>query len=413
MSLAGLGQCPALAAATFGAAGPDSQAKAPADEGLGADLKTITDPTAADDVILDAAVRLSESLDGPLPAETMEGLLRLTRHPDWNVRWRAMGTLGVLGPHAEAAVPELVRITPRSETGPRGVVRRFIGHARVRPDRTAPGPRGACDHGRPEILRRARAIGGRHLAGEVRPGRRAAVPALIRQIDDGDVPARESAVSVAWANRPGGAVGPARELLKRLDALMNSTDRFASAERAGVIEALGRIHAEAAVPVLTRMLDQGNPADQQVAAYALGRIGPPAKGALPQLEQVGGRPNLRLPVAFAFVRLGRADEGFRAWRPWRWTTPPHWKYSNAPAELGPSALPVLSDVIRSDSSNGRWAVQSVEKLGPGGKAAVPSLIEVIKSGPGKGSHRFKFDKTLVALGKLGAERATRSRHSNN
>src|SRR3954453_8114132 len=83
---------------------------APADDSLAADLKTVADPEATEDEAEQAPIRLGESLDGPLPDLTLAALLRQATYPDEQVRRRAMHVLGIVGPPAEAAVPELVRI---------------------------------------------------------------------------------------------------------------------------------------------------------------------------------------------------------------------------------------------------------------------------------------------------------------
>ena len=163
------------------------------------------------------------------------------------------------------------------------------------------------------------------------------------------------------------------------------------------------MQAEAAIPRLTAILKQGAPPDRRAAAFALGRIGPAAKSALPALEQPVDAPEPSVPVAFALVRLGRPEEGFTRLRKFAMDDAAGMEVFDTLVELGPAAVPVLADVIRSDSKNGRWSVQAVEKLGPGGKAAVTPLLHVVKAGRGKGSQRFKFDEALVALGKLGSD----------
>jgi HEAT repeat protein len=389
-----------IVAPACSAAEPAGPATAPADDAVAADLKTIADPDAADEVVDDAAVRLRESLEGPLPPITLAALLRHAEHPDAKLRVRAMHLLGLLGPRAEVAIPDLVRIVREAKPD-----RRIDAHLAIlalgrigrRADVAVPVISPALNSPDADVRSLAAfALGqfGRDAA--------PAIPLLIRQVDDVDPGARLGAISAL------GRIGPqAREAAPTLLALLDlprvATDRFEPARREAAIEALGRMQAEAAIPRLTTLLKQGPPAEWSAAAFALGRIGPPAKSAVADLEQPVEAPELVPPVAFALVRLGRPEEGFARLKRSALDDASGMDVFDTLVELGPPAVPVLSDVIRSDSKNGRWAIQAVEKLGPGGKAAVPALLDVVKAGRGKGSQRFKFDEALVALRKLGPD----------
>jgi HEAT repeat protein len=125
---------------------------------------------------------------------------------------------------------------------------------------------------------------------------------LIQLITEADpLELRRAAVLVA------GAVGPAkdRDLVK---ALLETLDDADAALRLGVLEALGRLRAEEALPRLAALVEQGG-VEVEAAAQAAGRVG--TRGAR-AMEQVMARaaPALRRRIAAALA-LGGTESAAR------------------------------------------------------------------------------------------------------
>jgi HEAT repeat protein len=108
----------------------------------------------------------------------------------------------------------------------------------------------------------------------------------------GPLELRRAAVLVA------GAVGPARDrdLVKALLEVLDDTD---PALRLGVIEALGRLHAEEALPRLVALVEQGG-VEVEAAAGAAGRLGTRGARAMERVMATAAPPlRRRLAAALA------------------------------------------------------------------------------------------------------------------
>jgi HEAT repeat protein len=235
-----------------------------------------------------------------------------------------------------------------------------------------------------------------------------AVPALMRAADAGELHDQMAAVHAL------GRIGPAaREavpvLLRKFTAPPPKDNPFALNLRLTVATSLGGIGADSApaVPALTAALEEDDAALWEAAALALARIGPAARPALPAIERTAARhpgEKSELAVAFAKVQLGNAAEGWEALKAMALDSASTHAVFDTLLELGPASAPVLEAVVRSDSSNGWWAVQSLQKLPPDAAAkAVPALAQVLSAGRPKqrGPLQAKFDEAIVTLGRLG------------
>jgi HEAT repeat protein len=130
-------------------------------------------------------------------------------------------------------------------------------------------------------------------------------------------------------------------------------------ERQGAVWAYTEMGADA-VPFLAEALN-----DQQLtncrlwAAYALRKIGPDAKAAEPQLE-------LALKDDVSYVRVEAAGA--------LWAISEH-----------KAAIPALIELLKNEDAGVRYmAAESLERIGPKAKEAVPALTEALKD-PGQAS----------------------------
>jgi len=132
---------------------------------------------------------------------------------------------------------------------------------------------------------------------------------------------------------------------------------------------------DAAVPGLITALKHEDSNVRIWAAWALTKIGPPAKAAVPALidslrDKIGSRN--RSIIAEALGRIGPAAK-----------------------EAVPALIDALGD---SDEALQRSAVGALGKIGPNAKAAVPELIKLAKDKNG----RYR-NSAIVALGEIGPE----------
>ena len=125
---------------------------------------------------------------------------------------------------------------------------------------------------------------------------------------------------------PEGSVAPDRCVELILPAVTDENEAL----RHAALNALLASSAvrQAAVPKLGALLKDGNPAIGERAARALGRIGPDAVNALP-----------------ALLEAARAADGASA-------------YADALAQVGPSALPALFEILQNGKPDeNRWVLR--------------------------------------------------------
>ena len=182
-----------------------------------------------------------------------------------------------------------------------------------------------------------------------------AVPALIQALDDKDP------TTVRLAAQALGEIGPeAKDAVPGLTRALGSKDVEV---RLNVVRALAKMGAEAAsaVPELIKCVEGSNEGDlPEVAAYALGEIGPGARAAEP-----------------ALIRLLKNKKGDAQGH----------RGANAATALGAigasssEAIAALSDGVREDFNNdGRPSVplpcaEALGRLGAPAKTAIPVLVE--------------------------------------
>lgn len=178
------------------------------------------------------------------------------------------------------------------------------------------------------------------------PGNRAAYASLIALANDPSAPRRKAVEAL------GDMGADARESIPLLKLLLADKD---VALRTAAVESLGLIGPDAgdAVADLTHLLDDKDLAP--AAADALGRIGPPARAAVPRLV--------------AAIRTGPADVG--------------WVAAVALIRIDPAAaepaIPVLIEGLKNSDERARWdARRCFIALGPTFEKAIPALLELLK-----------------------------------
>jgi HEAT repeat len=116
--------------------------------------------------------------------------------------------------------------------------------------------------------------------------------------------------------------------------------------------------ADRLVPVLTELLRSDDAAVVKTAARCLGGLGPEARQSAPVLATVWVRwddsedESLRFTLAYALLSV-------------------------EPRSV--AAVPGLARLLKADNTYGAcWAASHLADMGPGGKVAVPSLVEALK-----------------------------------
>ncbi len=194
---------------------------------------------------------------GANAASAVPDLVEALKDSDADVRRFAAMALGLTGPPASAAVPDLVALLQSTDQPLRTPVSVDLANG-FRYSMTI-------------RYMAARALG------KIGPEARAAIPILIKLLDDRDMMLR-------WAAAGSLAeIGPRDStVLLALERAMNDTTDENLAQRAAT--AL-RMIGEAAVPVLLNALHSRDPDVRGRAAGALAQIGTPAMAVIPDLER--------------------------------------------------------------------------------------------------------------------------------
>lgn len=201
------------------------------------------------------------SRTGPKLRPCVPALIALLKHPERAISNEAVTALHKIGPAAAPAVPALTELV-----------------------RTA----------RPYEAEMA-AFALEHLG----PDAAAAVPALAERLGKRDGSSEVFIIAALGEIGPAAAAA-APALLAYLDSKPNPDMETRT------LQALGRVGPGAvAVPALTAQLNNADERCCGAAAYALGRIGPAAKDAVPVLTSLrdDSRPSVRLLVRFALAKI--------------------------------------------------------------------------------------------------------------
>jgi HEAT repeat protein/lysophospholipase L1-like esterase len=277
----------------------------------------------------DAAVRSAP----PLRSGDWKTLAAALQDPLESRRAAAARGLATLGEAATPAVPALVAALGDPSRVVRAAAAWALGDVGPAAAPAVPALRRLLQDEDPFM--RAGAVFG---LGAIGAGARAAAPAIVAKLDDPDE-------RVRW--RAADALAKIGLGADSVDALVRLVCEVRSPGRGMAAEALGRLGPEAAsaVPELIAATSDRRPEVRWRAVWALGRIGPAAK-----------------PAVLA-LRIALADPDVR------------WRSAEALGGIGPSAVEAVPDLIallRDPSSSVRW--RAVAALGAiGSRQAAPAL----------------------------------------
>lgn len=240
----------------------------------------------------EAASALEESI-GPEGKAAVPVLIEALKDKEGVVQSRAVGALGKLGPAAKAAAPALIALVKDKDKdfATRGNAARTLGQIGAASKTVVPVLIEAlADEDEYVRTKAAEALG------DIGPAARDAVPALRQALQKNKDKAFVPAIIVEALGRIGKPAVPALT-----DALQSNN--WVVCEMAAT--ALGKLGPEAqeAVPTLVEMLKKD--ASRLRACQILGRIGPGAKAAVPALKEAVKDKNaeVRESAAWAFVRI--------------------------------------------------------------------------------------------------------------
>ena len=301
-------------------------------------------------------IRAAEALlSGPAPsADAIPGLIDMTHDEFHRVRQAATRTLARIGPAALPALRQALR-HPSFYT-------RWCALRAMR----IMGP-----SARPAVADLHRSL--RDPAIDVRLE---AVRALAR-IGGGDDIAQ--ALSTALSDpydltrrEAAGALGRSTsDATTAAEALVSALNDDAPQVRQLAASAVAKVGKEA-VPAITKVLERGDLASRRAAARALGAIGPDASSALPALRKL-----LRDELAAAQEHLSGMESGAIRDSRLRHAMGDQASLS-ALAQMGSAAVPVLVELLKTgDDVAVRWACRGLSRIGPEAAPAVPALRRAV------------------------------------
>ena len=303
--------------------------------------------------------RIADSLARIDPEALVAALVKLlprSKRPEDTIE-----ALGRLGPKAKDAIPALIESLGHEIKGTSGSAARALAAIDLEASLAALLPRLADS----DVAERRLAA---EALGDMGPKAEAAVPAFIRALDDEDVEVRTFA---AFALAHFGPRAAAVAALTRLVAAGPGKAREMAAWALGTIGP----EAAAAVPALVEALWERDPVSRSRLIWTLGQIGPGA-AAVPALVQALGDEDaaIRRAAAVALERVGPAAA---------------------------AAVPALIIGLKDTGQYVRGAVaRALGSIGPG-PAAVRSLVEALCGPQSEGQ-----DSIAYALGQCGSSAAT-------
>jgi HEAT repeat protein len=288
-------------------------------------------------------------------------LIDATKDRDDGVRYEAVRGLGRIGIGKDEVVRRLSELQSDGDMSVR--VEAAFGLWRIARSRSAISVLARCLGGPNEFAR----MGAADHLGEIGPEASEAVSALIRALEDPSAAVRNRSAAAL------GKIGPAAR--DAVPVLVRSVVRTkpSPVSRSFVTKAIVKIGGPA-VPELIRLLRDQDESARSFAAESLGMIGPAARKAVPALVPMIGDPRMvmRLVAAAAMWRIDRDERG----------------------------IPILLEVLRvGDANDQLFAMTILAEVGPAGKDAVPSLIDILT----QGDRSRRPQAAAETLGRIGAE----------
>jgi HEAT repeat protein len=346
---------------------------------------------------------------GPQAKAAVPALALALKDADRTVRELAALALRRLGPHAKGVVPALVEVLRQDKDEfvrwKAAFALRHVGlEAKIVPDlleackdvlgnvrweaqgalrQIGPGPEGKAAV--PALIKAledekwpVRAMAAECL-GRVGPEAGAAVPALLKLLKDDKSQVRGDAAEAV--GRIGGGAKPEAAIAALSDLLLKE-DRFTGNHSAWALTELG----EPGIAALVQALESAKPGARRYAVIALQEVGLGAKAAVPALIKALEHEDARLhsPAAYSLGRMGPAAKAAlpaltKALR----DSDPHVRINAADAlrriDDSSAGAPALIEVCKDASPSNRCtAAMVLADFGPAAKDAVPALLELLK-----------------------------------
>lgn len=313
-----------------------------------------------------AALRRASSFEGGLIGPALAGLgpeavpplVEATRERVGHVRWESIRALRLIGPGARGALGRLEEQARDPEGRDRVEAAFALWSIAHRPEAISVLAEALAD---PDEF-----VGGTaadHLGG-IGPEAKPAVPALIRALDDKRFVIRGSAANAL------GKIGAGAK--DAIPALLHAPGPVGPGSTTFAIPAAAV--GPAAVPALIEGLNDPGDGPRRTAAEALGRIGPEARAAVPELIRMStsARATDRVVAATALWRIARDGR----------------------------VVPVLIEAARPADGRGlgdRYAaLDALGEIGPAAGEAVPALINQLAAESETNAY-----KVAEALGRIG------------
>lgn len=315
---------------------------------------------------------------GATGAAAVPNLAKLLKDSDDNVRREAVEALGRIGPAASSAVPDLVAALRDSQGAVTVHAAQALGH--MGPEAARPVAATLKD---PQLRKLALLI----LA-DLGPAAKGAVPDLVGLLTDKDVDIRREAQAALAQIGPGASAA-----IPNLVAMVND-EASPGPSRAGAAFALVKIGARAEVlPILAKTVDAGDKNLRDVSAWGLVTLEPAnpdyIRKAVPVLVD-GLSREMDLVRRESAATLGRLGPSAQAAVPElakafenEKSVPVQMEIVQALAEIGPGAagampavLAALNDAVPPMRYRGCYAAG---KIGAAAKDAVPVLTKNLQS----------------------------------
>ncbi len=302
---------------------------------------------------------LEREQDGPVYLQAMKALTQigahaelqmLLQHPNPVVRQQAAWGLGVIGPDAKKAVPELIKLLKDQDPMTRGLAAQSLGEIGLQSQEEARALLNLLADPKPEV--RLHAQGALMSAGSLSipalesmlndkeptwvrsailqilacqgPEAKQALPALTRLLKDADAKIRAQAIGTiaALGSAAKDALPDLFESLHDRDmnvqvAAFSATMSIGMEDRRSLAEGLRRANARGrwaiaptdSVPALTKKLKDTDPNVRQTAALALGQLGKDAEPAAPAMIELlkDENPHVRYAAQQALAQLDQKN----------------------------------------------------------------------------------------------------------
>jgi HEAT repeat protein len=322
-------------------------------------------------VRMQAVMALTEI--GPGDSGTIAALLPLLNDSEYSVRYAATFAMTKIGPAAKAATPALKRNLGDKDTFLAATSAWALARVNDKDSASMDAATAKLVAALKDEEQRTRLIAVKALF-DLKPPPEKVAPVLAEALHDSDPEVVHNVID-ALASQGEAAVPraikaleneklrvPAIMLLRQLgpkakDAVPAlvalAKNNRSAALRHEIIDALEAIGSasEQSVPTLVEMLGDSDVEVQRGATFALGKIGPAAKAALPAIRANAEKQELRPVSIWALVRIAPDD-----------------------AKIADQAVPVAIAALKRDEAFIRFeAAETLRLIGPRARTAIPAL----------------------------------------